>query len=108
MAESPTPVRPAHGPAVSAPPRTPSAELMAAVRAGDAEFVRRALAADPDALRERYPANDKTPNLTTLLHLAMPGDGVPRSPGQLEVARVILDAGLEVDTPAYGPNQGTC
>ncbi|HKP73999.1 MAG TPA: ankyrin repeat domain-containing protein [Longimicrobiaceae bacterium] len=87
------------------------AEALAAFDAGDAERLRALLAADPSLARAR--TNLDPPygyfSAATLLHHAAGNPGrEQRLPANVvELARVLLDAGAEVDAETIGPNGGT-
>ena len=83
-------------------------ELIRAVRDVDVAAVSRVLDADPSLVNCPIAAHvaEGHGKMQTLLHLAMPGDGRELTPGHVEVARLLLDHGAEVDALGHGSNQG--
>lgn len=88
------------------------AEALAAFDAGDAGRLRALLAEDPSLVRAR--TNLDPPygyfSAATLLHHVAGNpwrDGVRLPENVMEMARVLLDAGAEVNAETIGPNSGT-
>lgn len=87
------------------------AEALAAFDAGDAARLREMLAADPSLARAR--TNLDPPygyfSAATLLHhvAGNPGRDQRLPANVVELARILLDAGAEVDATTIGPNGGT-
>ena len=81
-------------------------QLVEAVRSSDVDSVRTILEVSPALVHERVPGHDSGD--TTLLHLIMPGDGRQDTPQHLEIAKLLLDHGADVNAFGNGPNLGTC
>ncbi len=81
-------------------------QLVEAVRSSDVDSVRTILEISPTLVHERIPGPDSGD--TTLLHMLMPGDGRKDTPQHLEIAKLLLDHGADVNALGNAPNLATC
>ncbi|HET7220702.1 MAG TPA: ankyrin repeat domain-containing protein, partial [Vicinamibacterales bacterium] len=97
------------GPRIDAIPRHPRfAEALAALDAGDADQLRRLLASDPSLVHARTnldPPYGYFTGAMLLHHVAgNPGRSARLPPNIVEIARVLLDAGADVNALTIGPS----
>ncbi len=85
-------------------------QLLDPIRRADVEAVRDLLADNPQLANQPIAANpaEQTNAMQTPLHLAMPGDGRELRPSHVEIARLLIGAGAEIDAAGHGPNHGIC
>ena len=86
------------------------AAALAALDAGDVDRLRRLIAADPSLVRARtnlQPPYGYFSGATLLHHVAgNPGRDTRLPPNIVDIARVLLDAGADVNARTLGPNGG--
>jgi ankyrin repeat protein len=85
-------------------------DAVAAIDAGDLETLGALIAADPDLVHARTnldPPYHYFTGATLLHHVAGNPDRAPLPPNIVEIARLLLEAGADVDASTLGPNGGT-
>lgn len=86
------------------------AEALAALDAGDIEKLKRLVTADPSLVHARTnldPPYGYFSGATLLHHVAgNPSRDTPLPPNIVDIARLLLDAGADVNAPTIGPNCG--
>lgn len=82
-------------------------KLIDAVRNSNVDVVRQLLKTDTKLASSRIAGHDAG-ETRTLLHFVMPGDGREQTSAHLEIAKLLLDHGADVNALGNGPNLGQC
>ena len=83
-----------------------SGDLIAALETRDITRVAEMLAAEPTLILARVAIEGSHDQ--SLLHRAIPSDGVTLTPADIALLQSLLDAGVPVDSPGWGSNNGVC